>query len=91
MDTTATDCAHDDESEASAIPRPSAARAGRAEAMVAPLSQAPSSPVIPCPRSRSETALLWTFGILDVLTDMATEPVDLLRQRVRLLRHMCEQ
>jgi hypothetical protein len=35
--------------------------------------------------------LFWTFGILDVLIDMASEPIELARQRVRLLRRTCEQ
>jgi hypothetical protein len=35
--------------------------------------------------------LYWTFGILDVLIDMATEPVELFRQRVQLLRRMCAE
>jgi hypothetical protein len=86
MNTTASDGAHDDEHPVGAIPRPSAHRAGRTEAVSAPEAAAPTSRVIPCPRSRAETVLLWTFGILEVSIDMASESIELARQRVRLPR-----
>jgi hypothetical protein len=62
----------------------------RTEAPAAPEPPAPTTP-IPRPRSRGETILLWTFGILDLLIDMVSEPIELARERVRLLRRMSEE